>query len=54
MYEVNPAPTHDTEFNSTPALDLAEAKTTKELLVCASSMVEIRRALQAIGSSQGY
>jgi hypothetical protein len=44
MYEVNPAPPHDIEFNSTPALGLADAKITKELLVCASSMVEIRRS----------
>lgn len=25
-------PTHDIEFNSTPALDLADAKTTKEII----------------------
>ena len=32
MFEVNPAPTQDIEFNSTPALDLADAKTTRDII----------------------
>ena len=32
MFEVNTVPTQDIEFNSTPALDLADAKTTREII----------------------